>query len=268
VLVRPHIVKERRDVLGNTTWTAPSDSIRRAFARETASTILPAFEKVVDAGTAEQALVSGLRIAGKTGTAKKTRNGAYVDGLYRATFVGFYPVEHPEVVLIVIMDEPKSSIYGGSVSAPVFQRVTERWLGTMPSHAGRFAQSDTSASDAVPVVPDVTGMPASVARRRLKRQGLAAWSVRNLADEAPVGGQSPEPGVPEGEVRQVTLKTPAEAADAPTLMPDVTGMGAREAFFWLDSEGVQVKLEGHGRVVRQSPAAGKALSDQVVLYCR
>ena len=90
LLVRPHIVAERRDVTNEITWSMRQDSVRRAFKAVTAEEILPAFEEVVLDGTAELARVEGLPIAGKTGTARKVSRGSYVPGAYRASFVGFF----------------------------------------------------------------------------------------------------------------------------------------------------------------------------------
>jgi cell division protein FtsI (penicillin-binding protein 3) len=268
LLVRPYVVAERRSLTGDLTWSAPADSVRRAFDRETAATILPAFEKVVNEGTAENALVDGLRIAGKTGTARKTRNARYVDGLYRATFVGFFPVERPEVAMIVIMDEPKSSIYGGSVSAPVFQRTTERWLPTLSSQAARFALPDSIVTEEERTIPDVTGLPISVARRRLQRAGLRFWSARDVPDTALIAEQSPVSGPWSDHADEITLRVSGASAAARPGMPDLTGLGAREAFFWLESQGIEVRIEGHGRVYRQSPAAGEPLAGAAVLHCK
>jgi cell division protein FtsI (penicillin-binding protein 3) len=73
-LVQPYVVAERRDVTGNVVWTASQDSLRRAFRRSTARTLIPAFEQVVTDGSARGAAVPGVRIAGKTGTARKVRD--------------------------------------------------------------------------------------------------------------------------------------------------------------------------------------------------
>src|SRR5690606_19069034 len=127
LLVQPYVLAERRSVAGRTIWRAEQDSVRRAFEPETAATLRPIFERVVaKGGTAPQAAVDGLRIAGKTGTARTAVGGSYA-GIYRATFVGMFPADDPEVVILVLMHHPKRGSYGGTVSAPVFARIAERW---------------------------------------------------------------------------------------------------------------------------------------------
>ena len=146
LLVQPYVVAERRDLTGRTIWRADrdqarQDSVRRVFRPETAAKLRPAFEGVVNKGTAKTAQVEGLPIAGKTGTARKASGGGYGAG-YRATFVGFFPADDPQVALVVVMDAPKTSIYGGTVSAPVFKRVAERWIGTFPTIAERLRSAN------------------------------------------------------------------------------------------------------------------------------
>lgn len=146
VLLRPHIVKEIRDARGHIIDRTRVDSVRRAFSQETARKITPGFEDVVgEGGTAPEAAIRGLRIAGKTGTAKMTVNSRYSDQNYRATFVGFFPVEDPRVVLLVLMESPRKSIYGGIVSAPVFKRTVERWIPGMESIA-QYVSGDSGKS--------------------------------------------------------------------------------------------------------------------------
>src|SRR5690606_19586291 len=93
---------------------------------------------------ARRAAVEGLRIAGKTGTAQTASGGSYARS-YRASFVGFFPVEAPEVALLVILDQPTNGYYGGSVAAPIFGAVARRWIGTFPSIAAARARRGACA---------------------------------------------------------------------------------------------------------------------------
>jgi cell division protein FtsI (penicillin-binding protein 3) len=83
---------------------------------------------VSDRGTAPRARIDGYRVAGKTGTARKLRNGQYVSE-YVASFAGFAPVSNPRLVVAVMIDEPDAGqFYGGQVAAPVFAEVASRSL--------------------------------------------------------------------------------------------------------------------------------------------
>ncbi|MDX1439493.1 MAG: penicillin-binding protein 2, partial [Rubricoccaceae bacterium] len=167
LLVKPYVVNERRDVQGRVTWRAEQDSIRRAFDADTAERLLPWFERVVsEDGTAELAGVEGLRVAGKTGTARTATGGSY-SRRYRSSFVGFFPVEEPEVAILVVYDNPQNGYYGGTVAAPVFGRIARRWVGTFPSIAERVAPPGDLAERSEGVVPNVSGMPGVLAAGRL-----------------------------------------------------------------------------------------------------
>ena len=91
-----------------------------------ADDVLNMLDQVVQPGTgAHRALVPGYRIAGKTGTVRKTSGtGGYKEDAYRSVFVGIAPVSNPRIVTVVMIDHPKGDeYYGGAVAAPVFSRV-------------------------------------------------------------------------------------------------------------------------------------------------
>lgn len=267
MLVQPYVVKERRDLTGRVTWRARQDSVRRAFKASTARELMPAFERVVTHGTGQNARVQGVRIAGKTGTAWKTRDGAYAEGAYRATFVGLFPFEDPQIVLIVVLDEPQGAMGGGSTAAPIFQRTVERWLVTMPE----ALSEETADSQIVPlpdrnlprVAPRVTRWPASVAAGRVRAAGLTTSIDQNEAS-LPVTDQVPEEGAAVEEGDRIRLTLAAEPAST-ERMPDVTGMTGREAAWLLVSLGVTPRLDGSGLVKSQSPTPGSPLPREAVL---
>jgi cell division protein FtsI (penicillin-binding protein 3) len=222
-----------------------------------------AFESVVsDEGTADQAMVDGLRIAGKTGTARKADSDGYIYGAYRATFVGFWPVEDPQVVIAIVMDEPELSMYGGVVAAPVFKRITERWMARMPQVAQYVHRGEGKNSPKAPItVPDVAGLPSPIAGRRLTALGLLPSGESNDYQTA-VEVQNVRAGE---ELLQGVPVRLASAQDSTRVMPDVTGMSGREAMTWLGQLGVDVDLDGHGVVRRQSPSPGSSITGRARL---
>jgi len=88
-------------------------------------------------GTGSKAVPAGYTVAGKTGTAQKpSRDGSYAEDRYTAVFAGIAPAENPELVVVVVIDEPQGSIYGGQVAAPVFRNIVATalpYLGISPS---------------------------------------------------------------------------------------------------------------------------------------
>jgi cell division protein FtsI/penicillin-binding protein 2 len=104
----------------------------RAISERTARTMVSLLRDVVTEGTGKAAQVEGFTVAGKTGTAQKPIPGqGYNSGRYVGSFVGFAPAEDPRVAILVIMDEPKGSHYGGVVAAPVFADIARRSLAYM-----------------------------------------------------------------------------------------------------------------------------------------
>lgn len=127
-LMRPYVVDEVIDERGNVVEKTRPHVVRSVVRPRTITDLSPIFESVLtEQGTAEFARVEGVQIAGKTGTAQKYIDGRYRTR-YRASFVGFYPVDDPKYVCFVLMDEPRTSIYGGVVSGPVFRNITQRIL--------------------------------------------------------------------------------------------------------------------------------------------
>ena len=132
VYVSPKFVRATIDEKGSK-WETPSGSTHRVISEESAATMADLLTGVVCEGTGTRAQVSGISVAGKTGTGYKIQdNGTYKsdDGLrsYFATFVGFFPSKDPQVTILVSIDEPDRSSrdrFGGTAAAPVFANLAE-----------------------------------------------------------------------------------------------------------------------------------------------
>ncbi len=124
VYVSPKLVLATVDDKGQLVPTAPS-STHRALAPSVADTLTQMLRQVVLDGTGTNALIPGYTVAGKTGTSQIPTPGAdsYIAGAYNASFVGFAPASNPVLSMIVVVERPQTVIFGGSVAAPVFQRV-------------------------------------------------------------------------------------------------------------------------------------------------
>ena len=132
--VEPKLVAGTLDWAGNLTAASRAAS-RRVVSRRTARALTGILEGVVENGTGIEAQIPGYRVAGKTGTAQKpVATGGYGNS-YVASFAGFAPLPDPEIIAIVVLDDP-SPIWGGSTAAPTFRKITEfalRKLGLAPS---------------------------------------------------------------------------------------------------------------------------------------
>ena len=124
VFVEPRLVRAVVSPNGAVKSTAPSVQ-RRALSTGVAATMNHMLQQVVLAGTGTNAIIPGYVVAGKTGTATIPAPGAnrLLVGEYNASFVGFAPANNPTLSMIVVVERPQTTIFGGAVAAPVFQEV-------------------------------------------------------------------------------------------------------------------------------------------------
>ncbi len=123
-LMRPYVIREVRSPAGACLYRAEPEVCARPLSVETAALMRELMGRVTeDGGTGRRARVPGYRVAGKTGTAQKPVGGGYSDTDYMASFVGFLPVQAPEIGVIVVVDTPQPYHTGGTVAAPVFSRI-------------------------------------------------------------------------------------------------------------------------------------------------
>jgi cell division protein FtsI (penicillin-binding protein 3) len=196
-------------------YQLPPKVLRRTVSADTAATLTSIMEQVVADGTAKRAQIPGYTIAGKTGTAQKLINGRYSHSDHYASFVGFLPSRNPELAIVVVIDSAKgpNGDHGGTVAAPIFRTIAEsalQYLGIPPSIdpeppvlvARRDAPDTTPIGGAAPrpvvslvadeagTLPDLRGMSARDAVRRLVKLGVAA----RVSGDGTVVSQDPAPG--------------------------------------------------------------------------
>jgi stage V sporulation protein D (sporulation-specific penicillin-binding protein) len=129
-LMKPMIVKEIIDSKQNKIRVFKPKPVRQVVSVDTALTMTKILEQVVEDGTGTMAKLAGYQTAGKTGTAQKFdfSTGKYSKDKYSSWFVGYVPAENPELSILVLLDEPMGSYYGGTVAAPVFQEIASKAL--------------------------------------------------------------------------------------------------------------------------------------------
>ena len=138
-LMRPYVVSEIKSHTGETLTRFGPVVRRRPISGETARVMTDILRGVVlPGGTGVLAAVPGYNVAGKTGTAQKIDplTGNYSATRVVSSFVGFLPLEDPRLAILVVVDEPKTDQWGGTIAAPVFQRIAAqavRHLGLPPT---------------------------------------------------------------------------------------------------------------------------------------
>src|SRR4029078_1283428 len=126
-LLEPRVVKSV--IRDGVETSVPRKLVRRVVSTDVAEKLTRIMEGVVERGTAKSAQIAGFTIAGKTGTAAKAIKGGYSKTDYNVSFVGFVPSRNPVFTVLVVIDSPhKVSPYGGTVAAPVFEKIAEAAL--------------------------------------------------------------------------------------------------------------------------------------------
>jgi len=261
ILMRPRIASALVDENGEPVRTYPVERVRRVISPETAETFRSFLRDAVTMGTAQEAALPWCEVAGKTGTAQKSDVGGrgYGQGRYISSFVGMAPAQNPQIVGLIVLDEPRGAYYGGTTAAPVFRDIVATWatLGRGPVRipAQTLVMASTRRTPAVRV-PDVRMMAADQARDVIRSKG---FDCSMEGSGARVAVQSPEPGshARSGEVVRIVLST-----DPPpdTGFPDLKGLSVREAVARLSALSVHISaVLGSGQVVEQDPPAGSAI---------
>lgn len=138
VRMRPYLVSRVVDPDGLVLLENKPTELGRVVSEKTARTVISMLETVVEKeGTAPRAKMAEYRVAGKTGTAQKVDPvaGGYSDKRL-ASFIGMVPAESPRAVILIVIDEPKTDVYGGIVAAPAFREIADGlmpYLGVAPS---------------------------------------------------------------------------------------------------------------------------------------
>jgi cell division protein FtsI (penicillin-binding protein 3) len=255
-LLEPHLVKEIRSAEGKVVYRAETRPIRRVMSGEVARTVQQMLLAVVQEGTATKADLSTFDVAGKSGTARRTSgNAGYVAGNYTASFVGLFPGNDPQYVVLVKLDSPKGAHYaGGDIAAPVTQVVLRAALAARDAALDRH---DLAASEKTAVARKA-GDAASISDADLKSQGMAERN-QPRADSYDPNGNMTSARAPESTTSYVVAlparPKPAPIAIAPRAVPDVRDLSVREALRALHNAGFRVKIgafPGSGTL----PAAG------------
>ncbi|NVJ17147.1 penicillin-binding protein [Myxococcus sp. AM010] len=224
VLMRPYLVSKVVDPDGVVLLENRPTELRRAVSAKVARQVVGMLESVVvKGGTATRAAMEDYRVAGKTGTAQKADPVArgYSDKRI-ASFIGVVPAESPRAVILVVVDEPKTDVYGGTVAAPAFKEIATAAMAHLAVPPSRT------------VAPEVAVAAVSPAPAAAKPGAKASGAARTALADAVT--ETPEPGT--------------------VRVPDLQGAVGREAVVKLLAAALEPQVLGSGRVVSQTPPAG------------
>ncbi|HUF36475.1 MAG TPA: penicillin-binding transpeptidase domain-containing protein [Gemmatimonadales bacterium] len=224
VLLAPTLVREIRSPTGMVLYRHQPEPVRRVVTEAIATRLRDFLRSAVgEGGTGGGAQLANYTVLGKTGTAIRFEDGRYVPGSYTASFAALFPADDPQLVVIVKLDDPKGSYYGGLTAAPVTRTMLEQALASrrVAINRSRLAPRDTAGAALEPAI----------------------------APAAPAGAPVVAIGWP---------YQPGDSVAGPRPVPNVAGRTVREAALALHRRGFRMSLRGMGRVTRTAPAAGQS----------
>lgn len=244
VMVKPKFIEEIRED-GIPVRKFPTEVLNPSICAKT--TLIKAqdmLKGVCIRGTGKSLQNPYYTIAGKTGTAViANENKGYVgEGgkRYQASFCGYFPADKPLYSCIVVIVGPKGAFYGGSVAGPVFRSIADKVYAAYLEPAKDSIPPYNEVPQVKPGLREDVTLLAKDLGFRTQSENLIAEHVAVTADTATVF------------VTGVN--------DIPGTVPDVIGMGANDAVYLLEKEGLRAELSGFGRVYRQSPTPGTPVS--------
>lgn len=250
VLIEPQLIREVRSPEGDVLYRARPRAIRRIFTPEAADAVRAMLLSVVDSGTAMKADLANYQVGGKSGTARRVVGGRYAAGRYTASFVGVFPVNAPQYVVLVKLDDPQGAIYGGQTAAPLTRVVLEAALAARDAALDRSSLAAASRGSLDSFV-SVRRTTDNTNERNIARKARGA-PVAAVAAETLIA-DSPPPRVPRALPPETTrtFDVPVALLGASAVpqgsrlrpVPDVAGFPVRDAVRMLHGAGFKVVLE-------------------------
>ena len=249
-LVKPQFVKEIRHAGEVIKTNEPIVIKEQICSQKTINKVKSCMEGVVEHGTAKKLSNQVFKIAGKTGTAQIAKKGGYGNSKdedrnveYKASFVGYFPADNPKFSCIVVINNPRrKGFYGAEVAAPVFREIANKVYATeidIPQY-----QPDSIRIKNIPLVNssnqnDISIIYSFMRYKTLTDNKQSEWVTANSTSG-----------------NFVRLK-PVQFQ--PGVVPNVKGMGVKDAVFLIEKQGFIATIEGKGIVVSQSINQGTKL---------
>ena len=256
-LVTPHVVDKIVDNTGNVIKTNGTIVKRQVISEETSATMRMMLENVVESNGGSNAYMAGYRIGGKSGTSEKLDEYSNENMRYVGSMCCFTPADDPDIIMLVMVDEPMNgNIYGSRVAAPVISAVFSECLEHMGIYAQYTAEELESQDTTVPYVLGYDGLTAI---STLKFKGLNYEFVGDengtVAATVPAAGMT----IPRGGTVVIYMD---DSEKKTTTVPDVTGMTVEQANAAITSAGLNISLSG-GAVENEK---AKAVSQSIAPY--
>ncbi len=238
-LYQPHVVKEVLDQNGNVVQSYGATLKRQVISEEVSAELRECLEAMVSANGGSTAYIEGYRIGGKSGTSQKNNQ----DGHYVGSFAAFAPADDPEIVAMVVVDDPDltlGSYYSSAVAGPALQSIMSDTLSYL-GYSKEFTAEQIAAMEKT--APSLTGKDIETATADAAASG---FEVRVIGSGDTVQDQMPRNGTAMSEGSTILLYTDDTVATTCTV-PNVVGMRPSDANYTLTAAGLNVSYnEGVG----------------------
>jgi len=225
-LYRPYVVSKIVNSEGLNVLENEPLALRKVITTEISSNMRSILRNVVINGTGKNANVEEITVGGKTGTSQKLIGKSYSKDHYNSSFIGFYPVENPKFICLVLLNSPSEGKYGGLAAAPVFKNITNRILQT---NIGIELKSKFSTPERI---------AESISSKNVKTISANNEELQN------------------SEVNKYLQKEHG--------MPNLLGLTIREASALLNQLKVKYKFKGTGKIISQSIKPGQKINKNTV----
>lgn len=254
-LMKPYLVQEIRRFGESIEKFRPTVAKKKIAEPETIKTVKKLLEGVIedDRGTGHKLQTNRYRFAGKTGTAQvdyhRGSRGTRVGG-HRATFAGYFPAENPKYSCIVVINKPRQGgIYGGDVAGPVFREIADQcFYSLMELH-------DPMNKGSKPAYTTATLPSGDIGRAKDFERILDQLDITYYGDPAT------ELGVLSAESDSLKMY---RRTIYDSQVPNVVGLGLRDAVYILENRKLKVEFNGVGKVTKQSIIPGTPLKGQTI----
>ncbi len=249
-MMKPYLVTDVKEFNYTLRHFDPTVLAQNVCKPQTAKLITNILEGVLEEGTAKALYTGSFSIAGKTGTAKIAKDKQGYKDLYQASIAGYFPANDPLYSCIVVINSPTGNdYYGASVAGPVFKEIVEKCYSLSTQHHKAINQTkqDTLKGN-LPLIDSGFGDDIRTIYNQLHiptNNQQAEWLSTQRTNDT------------------VWLRT-LPLID--NLIPNVKGMGLRDAVFMLESKGLKVRFAGQGKVKAQRPAYGTRYRKGDVVY--
>jgi membrane peptidoglycan carboxypeptidase len=230
-LVKPRLIRQIIDQNNSPIFSEETKVIRRIADVQTMKEIRHMLRGVIIDGTGENASISGWKIAGKTGTAQKWKDGKYSNKQFISNFIGFFPYDDPKILTFIMLDEPSQPFHWGSEGAAVaFNRVVKR----------------------------IINMDNTISPPNNKKYA----SLKKLNN--PLNKKIEKKEKMEQQNNHLAFSPVEDIYGDKTRVPEIRGFSMRKAMRVLRNSDLDFKIQGTGKVSWQSPRPGTIVEKETI----